>query len=59
MLARDETPYPMTRSYFIIFYGSLCFLLRILLLLSQGSLGEASRGSIVLGFYLLPTAFTF
>jgi hypothetical protein len=41
-LARDETPFPSTRSCFIIFYGSLCFLLRSFLLLSQGSLGEAS-----------------
>jgi hypothetical protein len=47
MLARDEAPYPLTRSCFIIFYGSLCFLLRSLLLLSQGSLGEESRGFIL------------
>jgi hypothetical protein len=45
-LARDETPYPQTRSCFIIFMGPSCFLLRILLLLSCGSLGEASRGFI-------------
>jgi hypothetical protein len=41
-LARDETPYPLTRSCFIIFMGPSCFLLRIFLLLSWGSLGEAS-----------------
>jgi hypothetical protein len=45
-LARDETPYPLTRSCFIIFMGPSCFLLRSLLLLSRGSLGEASRGFI-------------
>jgi hypothetical protein len=43
-MARDETPYPLTRSCFIIFPGPSCFLLRSLLLLSRGSLGEASRG---------------
>jgi hypothetical protein len=26
MLARDETPYPLVRSCFIIFFGSLLFL---------------------------------
>ena len=46
----DETPYPPTRSWFIIFYGSLCFLLRSFLLLSWGSLGEASQGFILLAF---------
>jgi hypothetical protein len=35
---------------FIIFYGSLCFLLRSLLFLSRGSLGEASEGFILLDF---------
>jgi hypothetical protein len=45
-LARDETPYPMVRSCFIIFSGPSCFLLRSLLLLGQGSLGEAPRGFI-------------
>jgi hypothetical protein len=46
-LARDETPYPLTRSCFVIFTGPSCFLLRSLLLLSRGSLGEASRGFIL------------
>ena len=46
-LARDETPYPLVRLCFIIFPGPSCFLLRSLLLLSQESLGEASRGFIL------------
>jgi hypothetical protein len=46
-LARDDTPYPLTRSCFIIFLGPSCFLMRILLFLSQGSLIEASRGFIL------------
>jgi hypothetical protein len=45
-LARDETPYPLVRPCFIIFSGPSCFLLRSFLLLSRGSLGEASRGFI-------------
>ena len=46
-LARDETPYPLTRSCFIIFTGPSCFLLRSILLLSRESLGEASQGFIL------------
>jgi hypothetical protein len=49
-LARDETPSPPTRTCFYYFYASLCFLLRSLLLLSRGSLGEASEGFILLAF---------
>jgi hypothetical protein len=45
-LARDETPYPLVRSCFITFPGPSCFLLKSLLLLSRGSLGEASQGFI-------------
>jgi hypothetical protein len=40
----------------LFFYGSLCFLLRSFLLLSRGSLGEASRGFILR--LLLSAAFT-
>jgi hypothetical protein len=46
-VARDETPYPLIRSCFIIFTGPSCFLPRSLLLLSRESLGEASRGFIL------------
>ena len=50
-MARDETPYPPTRSWVLsLFYGSPLFLLRNLLLLSRGSLGEASQGFILLSF---------
>jgi hypothetical protein len=55
-LAHDETPYPLTRTCFIIFMGPSCFLLRILLLLSRGSLGKAYQG-LFLGFYLFPACF--
>ena len=56
-LARDETPHPLTRSCFIIFMGLSCFLLRSFLLLSRGSLGEASQGFII-GFKKFPATFT-
>jgi hypothetical protein len=46
-LARDETPYPLVRPCFIIFSGPSCFLLRSFLLLSRGSLGEASRARLL------------
>jgi hypothetical protein len=58
-MARDETPYPLIRSCFTIFKGPSCFLLRIFLVISWGSLGEASRGSLfrILYFtiFLLPS----
>jgi hypothetical protein len=57
-LARNETPYPLVRSCFIIFLGSLLFLAKNLFIAFSGSLGEASRGFILrlLSFtnFLLP-----
>ena len=50
-LAHDETPYPPTRSWVLFYYmGPPFFLLRSLLLLSRGSLGEESQGFILLDF---------
>jgi hypothetical protein len=48
-LARDETPILQLRLD-LLFYGFLCFLLRSFLLLSRGSLGEASEGFVLLAF---------
>jgi hypothetical protein len=58
-LARDETPYPLTRSCFIIFYGSLLFLAERPFIAFSGILGRSISRSYSKDFIFFQLAFTF